>query len=167
LLLAQEDWVAALGVSRGLAAAAAVPARTHTHADAATGADAVTGAVPASLASLHFLLLGKLLWWLYQDPPIDPHAWVRALQPVTEAAATALSPAAAPVTGLAAAIRAAVSPPAPAAVLAAALRCLAAARAGLATSHGASHALVAEASRLAAEAKAEADRASACRGKSR
>jgi hypothetical protein len=44
---------------------------------------------------------------------------------------------------------------------------LAAARAGLVTSHGASHALVVEASRLAAEAEAEADRASACRGKSR
>jgi len=122
-------------------------------------------------------MLGKLLWWLYQDPPQDPRTWARALSPTTmedemegimeiiASATPAALYAGASSYGMSSFVE--VGAPAPAALLAAALRCLVSARAGLVVSHGASHFVVEEAARLAADVHAESERLSTQRSASR
>jgi len=165
LLLARGDWVGVLGLARGLAlaatagaAAAAATPLGHEHASGSR--------VLPPLAALHMLMLGKLLWWLYQDPPQDPRTWAQALLPTAmEEALGKVAPAATLHGACSSDVD--VGPPAPAALLAAAMRCLVSAQAGLVVSHGASHLLVEEAAHLAAEAHAESDRMSTARSTTR
>lgn len=152
LLLARGDWVGVLGVARGLAVAAT--------AAAAVGHEHTSGSrVLPPLAALHMLMLGKLLWWLCQDPPQDPRTWAQALLPTTMGEAKGKVAPTGTLHGDSSS-SADVGAPSPAALLAAAMRCLVSARAGLVVSHGASHALVEEAARLAADVQAESGRMS-------